>query len=331
MKKHWAILTLLLFSSSTFAEGPLSFHIYGVSGKAKNNVEKRLTLATRDLKKDATTEQIQASFNKTPDSVKKALQPYGYFKPIVDAQLIRVGFDWVGEYHIKLGPRLSITHLDFKVTGAGKNNPILKQYIEHFPLAVGQPLSIPKYNKVKQTLFQLAAEQGYIQPQLTKHEVKINLLNKTVDITLHFDTGEQYLYGPIHFNKTPFDPKFLQRFVHIKPGQIYNPSQVTQLENNLNDSQFFQSLRVEPDFKNAKGKEVPIDIQLAPKKSQAYTIGVGYSTDIKLRGVLAWEWRRITSTGHHLQAFIQGSEKDSRLQADYIIPSSKPVTDDYDL
>jgi len=356
---------LLIMTSSAVAHPALKITIIGVKKEALENVNKRLNSLSNQYH-TLTLKQVADFYRQAPEEVKKALAPFGYFKPQVRSQLekyfpthakpqkkTRKPFfsffrkkkketpaekkkrltvpRWHVIFYVNPGPLLKIQHIDLNITGAGAHDPFFQHLQHDFLLKPGQTFLSATYNNAKQSLFELASQRGYFHAKLLKSVVRVNLKTYRADIVLHFKTGPRYHFGQVTFSKAPFDEAFLYRFVPFQPGQPYTSKLLHQFENALRDSHYFQQALVDLQREKTRDLTIPIHVTLVPVKAKRYTLGIGYSTDIGVHGFASAELRRLTRTGHHLAAYIKPSFFETKGRIEYIIPGENPTTDSYKL
>jgi len=309
----------------------LNIQLNGLDAEILDNVQTRLDIVKNALGEDPFSEDIEQFYQQAPENILKSMQPYGYYNPIITGDLQQTGDDWNANFTIQMGPEVHITSINANILGAGQHEPIFRDLLNNFPLQKGDVFLIQNYNKAKRALFDAAEHSGYLDGQLLHHEVRVDPQNNTASISLLFDTGEQFYFGPVNFNETPFSEAFLQRFVHFDQGKPYSTSDILTLQDDLSRSGYFQQVKIDPLTEGTQYQQVPVDIYLEPRKSQRYSLGAGYGTDTGVRGTLAWELRRLNDRGHRLQAFAQGSQIQNTVQGQYIIPGRKPVTDQYNI
>lgn len=76
----------------------------------------------------------------------------------------------------------------------------------------------------------------------------------------------------------------------FKQGEPYLVSQVGEFNQNLSNTDWFSSVFVEPDLSQLdEGRELPIKVTLAPQARNQLETGLGYSTDVGVRGSLKWK------------------------------------------
>lgn len=319
-------ICLLCCAASVQAQIPLKLHITGVHADVRDNIQLRLESAYRALEDSP---RFWPRFaNSISENVRKALEPYGYFRAKMsikeNAAKQSVNID------ITPGPQLHITRLIIRIVGPGMNDEEYLKLLNNFPLNKGEPLRIDNYNEAKKLLFNTAQTRGYLRARLVQNVIKIDKQAYTSTIILYFDTGPRFYFGSVAFSKNPYADEFLMRFVNFRYGDPYSTSELLKLQDAYNSSGFFEQVVVEPDFDTITRRHVPIQVDLIPRKSRRYTFGVGYDgTKNAVRGIVGLDLRRLTNSGHHLQAITQGSIVQSSSSASYIIPGPNPLTDEY--
>ena len=294
-KKIGCFFTLLLFAISCMAQTAsitLTNTVTGIQGASLKNVQARLQAQQSPYQNKLTTENVGDLYKASFVEIKHALRPFGYFKPIVQGQLVHTGNNWQAYYQINQGPPLRITHLSIQLLGDATKDPAYRNYLVKSPLQQGQIFNAETYKTVKQKLFDLASQRGYFKAKLLKAEILINLQTYTCDITLIFNSGPRYRLGTVTFNKTPYSEKFLRRFIPFKTGQPYNEKWIQQLQSNLNSGTYFESVVVKPYPQEAQNLIVPVKVTLKPRKAVQYNLGIGYGTDTGPRALFGVNWRR---------------------------------------
>lgn len=323
-------LCILFLATFCFATPSLQFKITGLSSDLLANVNANLQIKQNEI--SVYSEQnISNFYQQTPQIIAKALEPYGYFKSKVTLlHLTHKKDKWEGEYRVVLGAPIKITTIDLQIIGAGAVDANFNHKLRDFPLHQGEIFQADKYNGAKQFLFDLAANNGYVTALLVQKEVQIDLEQYSVKIILHFDTGPQYYFGATTFNSCYFSQRFLHKYLPYKEGEIYSSSKITELQEVLTNSNFFQAITVNPQITNNVGRQVPVEVVLVPRQKKQYTFGVGYGTDTGARGSLGLELRYLTPEGQHLKSLLQVSQVQSSLELHYLIPGAHPARDLYD-
>lgn len=322
-------ISYFLFLPFVYADNNLHFKINGIKGDVLQNVQSRLAIAQESFGNNLSDDKIESIYQQALQEIRKGLEPYGYFKPIIRSRLIHRRSDYIAVFDVKPGPLLRIAQIDLDIQGPGKENPKIKKFIDKFPLKQGDVFQTDTYEKAKEGLFQAANEQGYLKAFLEESKVLINLETYKAKIVMHLETGPRYYFGRVIFERSPYSPVFLRRFVPFTENQPFSSQKLINFQQELANSYYFQQVIVTPDFAHVENERVPIQIALSPPKAKRYNIGVGYGSFTGPRLTGGVSWRRVTDTGQHFDAQLKLSSVLSGLAAKYYIPGKNPLTDQW--
>ncbi len=327
---RWMFLVVLLAAAPAYGAS-VKVEIKGVSDKSKANVLAVLAIAQAQGQENLTAARIRYLDAQAPDQIRRALEPFGYYRAQVETDLKPGPQEWVATYHIRPGAPIPVTAVTLQLTGPGHSNPTLDQAVKNFPIHKGDPLDQPRYEQAKGELRQQALALGYLDAQYSDHRLRLNLETYQAEVALTLATGPRYRFGPVSFSGSDLSPQFLHKYVPFAPGDYYSRAQLLALQQALQNSEYFKRVDIEPRRDKTVGKEVPIDVKLEPSKPQKYSAGVGYGTDTGPRGSVGWEYRRINRFGQKMKAQYRLSRIYQELGVDYIIPTSHPATDRMDI
>lgn len=305
---------------------PLKVEVEGVGRDLERNIRSVLSLERED-KDDLNEERIRRLHADAPAEIEEALQPFGYYKPLVRSQLRQDGERWIARYEVDSGPRIQVASVDLRIVGDGAGDPNFQRIAAEFPVKQGQGLFHPDYETGKGRLTDLAAESGYLDATFTANQIRVDLERYRADVVLHYDTGPRYRFGDVRFNQDVLDPALLTGYVDFKKGEPLDVNKVLELQSALSDSPYWSRVEVVTRQDEAQGLEVPIEVNLVPSKTMRFSGGVGYGTDTGPRASGAWELRRLNRRGHRAEAEIRGSEIERSLEMTYYIPGPYPRTD----
>jgi len=308
----------------------LQVNISGTSGDITDNLRQALTILQTQSYALSSPLRLRNAFHQGISQIHDMLQSYGYFKAQVSGHLQYYPQDhtWIANYNINLGPQLKVTQFNVTIVGPGKSQPAFEHLAQRTPLQIGEPLIQKQYTAFKNNLQNLANNLGYFDAKLTQHEILIDLTHYTAIINVTLKTGERYQLGAINLIQRPdkFDDSFLDRFIPKRLSGPYNQHVLNQLEQNLNDSNYFASVNVTPN-PNSKTKVVPVNVTLIPQKPFEYSLGVGYGTDTGPRGLLGFTWRYVTRTGQYFTSQFMLSKIYNIFSVAYVIPGDNPLRD----
>ena len=104
---------------------------------------------------------------------------------------------------------------------------------------------------------------------------------------------------------------------------------MSDLQVNLSESGYFETVQVNALWDQAAKSQVPIQVDTTPNQRSHYRFGLGYGTDTGARISAGFDRRWINPRGHLFKSQLQLSQFESRLTALYQIPGPRPQTDSY--
>ncbi|HSK75984.1 MAG TPA: POTRA domain-containing protein, partial [Thermoanaerobaculia bacterium] len=320
------ILGLCLSAAAPLAAVPVKVEVEGVRRDLERNIRSVLSLEQED-EDELTPERVRRLHARAPEEIGVALQPFGYYKPVVRGELRQEGNRWIARYEVEEGPAIRIASVDLRVTGAGADDSGFRQITSDFPVKRGEVLFHPDYEEGKDALTGLAAENGYLDAEFEVSEVRVDLERYRADVVVHYDTGPRYRFGEVRFNQDVLNPDLLRGYVNFERGEPLDVDKVLALQDALSDSPYWARVEVVTLEDEVQGLEVPIAVNLVAAKPRLFTAGVGYGTDSGARGTLGLELRRINRRGHRGEVQLVGAETEQSFQASYLIPGPYPRTD----
>lgn len=326
------LIVMMYFSAFSLGHAAkLHWQFYGLDKETSGNVQARLNLLKKSLG-ELTPGKIQSIYQKAPEEIRIALQPYGYFHAKIQSQLLKKEENFTASFTVQPGKPINITQLDINISGPGKNNPQLKQFIQHFPLKIGQVFTTKNYEKAKEDFYQAANQRGYVKSFFSTNKIIIDVEKNRLAIIIHLETGEQFYFGNVHFSHQAdhYSDDFLQRFVAPLKDQPFSSEKLLQLQGDMSGSYYFQQLFVTPDFDQAnESRQIPVHMDVTAPKSKKYNVGLGYGTLTGPRLTAGASFRQLTNTGQHVDMQLKLSPVLSGLAAKYYIPGKNPINDQW--
>lgn len=319
---------LSLWPAVAAATATVQVRISGIEGEPLRNAEIFLGLYQQRQAPSLSEARIRTLHRKAPQQLAQALQPFGYYRPVIQSELQQLdATHWQASYHVIPGPPLPIHSVDFRISGAGSDDPEFSRLRDTLPLRAGHTLNHAEYEDSKTAFSRSAIERGYFDARFTEHEIKVDLDAYRADIVLHFDTGERYRFGSLSFRDDLIKPDLLVRYSPFTPGDPYNNKDLIDLQRALSDSDYFHNVEVHPLRGQGADYSIPIEIQLTPRKRNKYTFGLGYGSDSGIRGMLGWEMPRVNRHGHRFESELRASEIGDSARLRYHVPIHDPRTD----
>lgn len=310
-------------------EGKLTVRIQGLEEELRENVEAYLSI--KQLTDEPLTNEARMRWlhDKAEQEIRRALEPFGYYRPQIEADLNQTAEGWEAVYRVQPGPPIRITQVDVQVLDDGAEDPAFQRILDTLPLNKGDILRHPRYQEIKQAFQNVATERGYFDARFEISEIRVDLEDYETRIVLHYATGKRYRFGEITFHQDVLSPEFLHRYLTFEQGDPYRVSPLLNLQSALIDSEHFSRVEVSAAPDKAKDHIIPVDIHLEPRKRLKFTVGAGFGTDTGLRGRVGFEQRRVNRWGHSYRLNALASQIKLGLAGEYIIPGKNPRTDQY--
>lgn len=310
-------------------DAKLTVRIQGLEEKLQENVEAYLSI--KKLADQPVTNEARMRWlhDKAKEEIRRALQPFGYYRPQIEADLKQTAQGWEAIYRVEPGPPIRIAKVDVEVLGDGADDPAFQRILDKIPLEKGDILRHPRYREIKQAFQNVATERGYFDARFKVSEIRVDLEAYEARIALHYATGKRYRFGDITFHQDVLSPKFLYRYLAFESGDPYRVSSLLSLQSALVDSEYFSRVEVSAAPDKAKDHIIPVNIYLEPRKKRKFTVGAGFGTDTGLRGKVGFERRRANRWGHSYRLNALASQIKLGLSGEYLIPGENPRTDQY--
>lgn len=319
---------LLLIAGGAAAQPPqLEIEITGVAGELLDNVRASLGLHQQREHPLLGDALIRRLHGRATGEIRRALEPFGYYRARVDATLTRTEAGWLARYAIEPGEPIRLASVAVAIEGDGVDDAALQRWRADYPLREGNIPLHQAYEDAKQALLQLARERGYVEGRLLEHRILIDLARYRAEIVVRYDTGPRYVFGETSFVQEEFDETFLRRYLNYRRGEPYDAGRLLELRRILADSDYFEQADILALTEQAAERRIPVRIELTARKPTRYSAGIGYATDTGVRGLLGFEKRRANQSGHRYGVTLRQSEIRSSAIARYQIPLQRPATD----
>ncbi|MFK7831354.1 MAG: autotransporter assembly complex family protein [Congregibacter sp.] len=321
-------------SSAVSAES-VKVEILGVSNGLRDNVAAHLSIVSESRRKRKkgetalTGDDIRRLHRSAAEEIERALQPFGYYAATVESTLdapassasnSKSGTRWTARYRIDPGPATLLRDIVIELQGEGQGNERLQRLIADADMQPGKVLQHPIYERLKNALQSSAYNLGYLDGGFRESKITVHPAHQSADVALVFDSGPQFQFGDVNIEQTILSQTFIDKFVEISAGEVFNPRRLIDLQLALSDSDYFQTTEVDVQRELASGRQVPVGIATTPAKPRRYDASLGYGTDTGARGRVGVLWRRVNQHGHRLRTDIRLSQIEQTAIARYTIP-----------
>ena len=319
-------LFLCLTASPVFALD-LDVRLEGLEGEWQKNVLALLAIYQEREDEQLGVPRLHALHRRAPDQIRDALAPFGLYRVQMSDELIapsESGGTWVAIYKVIPGVPVTIGTVNYRITGPGADNPA---FPKTFPMKPGDVLLHADYEKAREEIRSIAARQGYLDAELVRHQVLLDMDAYKAIIDLHLETGPRYYIGDVTFTQDLLDEELLRRYVDFDPGSLYDPEKLLRLQAKLLGTEYYAKVEMVPRKDDAQDNVIPIEVVAERNKANKYRFGLGYGTDTGPRAVMDWRRRYLTRWGHKFKLELSVSEPIQKLKGDYRIPIGNPVQD----
>jgi outer membrane protein insertion porin family len=184
------------------------------------------------------------------------------------------------------------------------------------------------------------ANNGYIFGGYDSTIVTIDTIRQKTDLSIYFHTGDKYAIGETIINKTglsieQINNKLISEIADLKPGRIYDQSEIDRSELRLLKTELFTAINIDPIISDTINNTIPVEVnaaigslnELSPEikadnefNSFNFGLGIGYtrknffgdarklsiSTSFRLVDILNIDLANIFKSGAERDSTYQG-------------------------
>jgi translocation and assembly module TamA len=313
----------LLLLLPAFARAGVKLTVDGVEDPLKSAVVAGVSLS-QYATREASDAQVRRLYERAPDQVRAALQPYGYYDATATGDLKKVGNDWQVVLHVKPGEPVTVASVDIQLDKEALAIPAIRRTARRLERLKGQRLDDATYDADRDALSGALTANGFLDARMKTRRVEVNRAERSAAIKLAWDAGTRYRYGQVKFEGSQFRPGFLQRYVPFKRGDYFDQDQLLELQQALNGADYFSVVNVLPDVDEASHGTVDVTVQLVPAKRTIYTGGpfIGTDTGVGVRGGIERRW--VNDRGHKWKNELVLAQRLKTLSTLYSIPMPGP-------
>jgi len=201
--------------------------------------------------------------------------------------------------HIDEGEPVKIRKLAVEV--AGELTPELRESIEEaLPLRKGDIFDEAEYDIAREALADVLRQEGYARAAVMG-EVVINRGLLVADILLKVTPGPVCHFGEIRLEskgELPEEP--VRAAALLSPGQLYEEDELQDAQRAIYALGAFSAVTVRGALDEGDGPEIPIVIELEPRREHQWQVGAGITSGQVSTGVAAQENLSVPQWDVHL-------------------------------
>ncbi|MEE4284126.1 MAG: POTRA domain-containing protein, partial [Pseudomonadales bacterium] len=150
------LITISLIFFSALSHAGVKVEIEGLPEALEENALAYISLnaqAKRLAKDDETIspDSVKRLYGRATDEIKRALQPYGYYSPLVSSELEEIvqtdqkdeaaEVDFIARFSVNPGPQVVLRNVTVEVQGPASKLAQIRTILEASPIASGQALN----------------------------------------------------------------------------------------------------------------------------------------------------------------------------------------------
>ncbi|MDG3087027.1 autotransporter assembly complex protein TamA [Vibrio hannami] len=323
MIKKTVPLTLLslILTQSVRAETQLT--INGLEGALSENVAAYMSAIPET---DYSTSLRFRS--QVQEHIVNALQALGYYQPEITFSVS----DDEQELTITVDPGMPVKLevVDIQIIGEAEEDPEFQKLIDSSRLKKGAVLNHGDYEALKSGIRNLALGRGYFDGDFSETKLEVAPERLQAFVYLHYKSGDRYHFGETIVEGSQINEELVRNLAPYETGDPYLSSQVGLYNQRMSNTDWFSSVFVQPDLSFVdKQKELPMKVSLAPQARNQFETGLGYSTDVGVRGTFKWKKPWVNSRGHSFDSSLSLSNPEQVITAGYKIPLEDVLKDYY--
>jgi translocation and assembly module TamA len=283
---------ILTAAGAAWADEPKA-HILGVTDtRLRQEIERAVGTAKNPPQSRFEARRRAAA---AADDVASVLRSEGYYEAVIEPD-VGEGDQPQSVVRVTVGPRFAFSSPTVSWVGAPPV-PLAQLAGESaIGLTIGAPGRAVDVLAAEGRVVAAVQKRGYADAKSQPREVTVDHIPRTVQPTFRIDAGERVHLDGIKLNSQGrTHAAWVNSLAPWKPGDIYDPDQVAQLEKRLRDTSVFDSVTVALDPKPNADGERPVDVTLVDRPKSSLELGASYST-AEGTGVDA-KWVRYNSFG----------------------------------
>lgn len=330
----WVVALCALLQGFPVHADEVTVRVRGIEDELKDNAKAFLTIRRKTRLPDQNLlqrlgQEDVAHTSFSPDNIalwhslaeseiQQALQPFGFYNVVVAADLTQLAPDsWQATYRVNAGEKSRWRKIGLVAEDLPRELDDLRT--RAVP-RVDDKVDHQQYETYKRQWIARLFDAGFLDAKFSTATFTVDAENNAVDLDWQIVAGPQYLFGPIDVKQSILKDSLVSRYHSIEEGTPFNTNALVDLQLNLNNSNYFESVSLDIRKDQAVDYRVPVVVLTQPRKRKRYNAGLGYGTDTGPRVTAGIESRRVNKRGHRYRLNARASTVASSLQFEYDIP-----------
>jgi translocation and assembly module TamA len=328
-----SFLLLLLWTLPVLAESNQYQVEITAPSELKDILDKHLDMVKwRDNPRMSPVEW-QRLYALAPQNIKNLAATQGYFSPIISPSFENQNGVYVAKFSVEAGNPVLVSHVDLKFTGDINTQPVdakpnVDKLRDAWLMQKDTPFRQDDWNQAKRKLLTEFLVQRYPNASISNSKAEVNLETQTVALSVEINSGAAISFGNTTIvGLDRYKPRIVENLNPIKPGAIYNQSDLLTFQARLQESGYFQSVEVTTDTLNASNSAepnvAPIKVKVVENKSIKVSVGTGYSTNTGPRAQLSVDDLNLFNLGWRFTSNLKVEQDGQILSGEINLPITK--------
>jgi translocation and assembly module TamA len=224
---------------------------------------------------------------------------------------------------IEPGPRFTIAAPKIDWLAPAPLPEVQQAGVAVMGLANGQPGRAADVIGAEGRIVAAVQKRGYADVTAENRQVIVDHADHTVRPTFRINAGELVRLDGLNLvTDGRTNPKWLRRLAPWKPGEVYDPEDVAELERRLLDTGVYDSgaVALAPKAKATPEGLRPVVVSLADRRRRTIDLSASYSTSEGMGVEARWTQYNRLRRADTLSILARASEQDSRIEPSLRLP-----------
>jgi translocation and assembly module TamA len=315
------LFILLLMPAVALAQPLLeSVEVEGLGDEPRANVLALMRLNALVGREGVREAQLRFLFAAAEDDIALALQPYGYYRPLIKASLDPGGEGFRARFVVDPGTPVTVRQLLLEMQGEASTDRVVGATLAAFRPRSEARFDHRVYEASKSAVERRLAALGYFAARRARAQVRVHVDIERADIDLAWDSGPRHRFGAVRFEGAQFPHAFMAPYAQFERGDPFDSARLLAMQQKLINADYFGMVDVRVMTEDIEDLEVPVDVVVTPGARNVYSAGLVLGTDsgLGVRGGVEWRW--VNARGHKAQVQGEVSQRRSALGGLYRIP-----------
>lgn len=320
-----AALFCICHASNTYYMNGVQFRIDSDLRESDKNVANGLKnyFARYDIIK---TQKASIIIKDSEQIIKKSMEIYGYFSPLIKTKYTFVNGTLTIDYLIRKRAQVYVTGVDISIPNEIIQKAGIKKDVKTIYKMMNQPYDGVTLAAKKANILDQVRKIGYPFAQFNLADISFSNPTK-VNIALKLNLNKHFRFGAMTVkNNHTLSDDFVKRFAMFKAGDDFNTVLLNQFQKDLVSSGFFDEVTVKYINWSNQSSIVPIMVDVKDAKPWMRNYTIGYDDKYHFGGSVRYQIKPINPLGHTLELFLRLATNDYvQLKTNYIIPGYRPL------